>query len=252
MVIRPAHSLVHKDMRRSPKLVARTRTARAADGRQPCRSAPIQNAPQHVLYGVRRIGDLAKQLSDEALLAGFAASDPELATAFVRRFQAKVFGMAVHIVGDPRTAEDVAQSAFERAWRHARTYDPRRGSVSAWLGAIARNLAIDTVRVRPAVTIDPASLLTEYLLIEYIGNRQTDLGPERAAVDRESADELRDALRCLAPEHARAVVLAGIAGFSASQVAEKEGIPLGTAKTRIRTGLLRLRSRLREVRTEHA
>ncbi len=192
-----------------------------------------------------------EQLSDEALLAGFAASDPELATAFVRRFQAKVFGVAVHIVGDTRTAEDVAQSTFERAWRHARTYDPRRGSVRGWLGVIARNLAIDTVRVRPAVAVDPAALWSGDTT-EHVVPTVTGAGPERAAVDRESADELRDALRCLAPEHARAVVLAGIAGFSASQVAAREGIPLGTAKTRIRTGLLRLRSRLQEVRTEHA
>ncbi len=211
------------------------------------RSSPIRIGLPGVPYGVRRIGAPIDQLSDEALLAGFAASDPELATAFVRRFQAKVFGIAVHVLGDARAAEDVAQSAFERAWRHARTYDPRRGSVSGWLGVIARNLAIDTVRVRPVVAVDPTALLTEY-----VGDGQTAPGPERAVVDRESADELRDALRSLAPEHARAVVLAGIAGFSASQIAAREGIPLGTAKTRIRTGLLRLRSRLEHVRTEHA
>jgi RNA polymerase sigma factor (sigma-70 family) len=208
---------------------------------------PIQTAPANVPYSVRRIGAPVEQLSDEALLAGFAAADPELATAFVRRFQAKVFGMAVHVVGDTRTAEDVAQSAFERAWRHARTYDPRRGSVSGWLGVIARNLAIDTVRVRPVMPVDPAALLSQY-----VDDRQTAPGPEQAAVDLEAADDLRNALRCLAPEHARAVVLAGIGGFSASQVAQSEGIPLGTAKTRIRTGLLRLRARLQEARTEHA
>ncbi|HTX62291.1 MAG TPA: sigma-70 family RNA polymerase sigma factor [Acidimicrobiales bacterium] len=196
---------------------------------------------------MRRVGAPAEQLSDEALLAGFAAGDPELATAFVRRFQAKVFGIAVHIVGDARSAEDVAQMAFERAWRHAHVYDPRRGSVGPWLSAITRNLAIDTVRVRSAVTLDPMMLP-----IEYLGNPDSTSGPERAAVERESAAELRDALRRLAPEQARAVVLTGIAGLSASQVAEREAIPLGTAKTRIRTGLLRLRARLQEVKSEHA
>ncbi len=196
---------------------------------------------------MRLLEDPGEQLSDEALLAGFAASDPEFATAFVRRFQAKVFGIAVHVVGDARTAEDVAQTAFERAWRHARTYDPRRGSVSAWLGVIARNLAIDTVRVRPIVPIDPTALLSEQA-----ADPRSAPDPERSAVDQESADELRAALRCLAPEQARAVVLAGIAGYSASQVAEMEGVPLGTAKTRIRTGLLGLRSRLQEVRADHA
>ncbi|MGH8987259.1 MAG: RNA polymerase sigma factor [Acidimicrobiales bacterium] len=196
---------------------------------------------------MRRFGSPGEHLSDEALLAGFAASDPELATVFVRRFQARVFGIAVHVVGDARAAEDVAQTTFERAWRHARTYDPRRGSVSGWLGAIARNMAIDTVRVRPMVPIDPTELLTEH-----VAGPGAVPGPERTAVDRESADELRAALRCIAPEQARAVVLAGIAGFSARQVAEREGVPLGTAKSRIRTGLLGLRSRLQEVRADHA
>jgi RNA polymerase sigma factor (sigma-70 family) len=206
----------------------------------------IQTAPRAVPYGVRRIGAPVEHLSDEALLAGFAAGDPELAAAFVRRFQAKVFGTAVHIVRDTRVAEDVAQSAFERAWRHARSFDPRRGSVPGWLGVIARNLAIDTVRVRPMLAVDPAALFAEF-----VTDAQAGPGPEQSAVDRESADELKDAIRGLAPEQARAVVLAGIAGFSASQIAASEGIPLGTAKTRIRTGLLKLRSRLEEVRSEH-
>jgi RNA polymerase sigma factor (sigma-70 family) len=207
----------------------------------------IQTGAAHVPYDVGRIGAPVAQLSDEALLAGFAAGDPELATAFVRRFQSKVFGTASHIVRDPRAAEDVAQAAFERAWRHARTYDPRRGSVSGWLVVIARNLAIDTVRVRPTQTVDPTVLFAEY-----VRDVPGTPGPEQRAVDREAADELRDALRTLAVEQARAVVLAGIAGFSALQVAQSEGIPLGTAKTRIRTGLLRLRSKLEEMRSEHA
>lgn len=207
----------------------------------------IQTAPPHVPYGVGGLGAPEERLSDEALLAGFAAGDPELATAFVRRFQAKVFGTAVHILRETRSAEDVAQSAFERAWRHAQTYDPRRGSVAGWLGVIARNLAIDTLRVRPALAVDPTTLFAECL-----GGAEARPGPEQTAVDGESADELRSALRSLPPEQARAVVLAGIAGFSASQVAGHEAIPLGTAKTRIRTGLLRLRSALEEMRTEHA
>ncbi len=65
--------------------------------------------------------------ADDALLAGFGMGDPEAATAFVRRHQARVFGLARSIVGDPALAEDVAQEAFVRAWRHAAAYDARRG-----------------------------------------------------------------------------------------------------------------------------
>jgi RNA polymerase sigma factor (sigma-70 family) len=194
---------------------------------------------------VHRIGPRVGELTDEALLAGFASRDPELAAAFVRKFQAKVYGVALGIVRDRRVAEDVAQSAFERAWRHARTYDPRRAAVGTWLAIIARNLAIDAVRVRPLVPVDSARLL------ESLTDPKTARGPEQAAVESEAAVALRSALRDLRPELARAVVLAGIGGLSASQVAATEGIPLGTAKTRIRTAMLRLRAALQSGRSDH-
>lgn len=196
---------------------------------------------------MRRIGPRVEDLPDEALLAGFAAGDPELAAAFVRTFQSKVYGVARRIVADAGTAEDVAQAAFERAWRHARTYDPRRGSVGAWLGIIARNLAIDAVRVRHVVPVDATALLRAMTEEDGGGSR-----PERAALEAESVTTLRAALRELPTEQARAIVLAGIAGLSANQVAANEGIPLGTAKTRIRTAMLKLRSGLHEGGPGHA
>ncbi|MEA2704419.1 MAG: hypothetical protein QOD63_2364, partial [Actinomycetota bacterium] len=96
--------------------------------------------------------------ADDALLAGFGVGDPEAATAFVRRHQARVFGLARSIVGDPAMAEDVAQEAFLRAWRHAAAYDPRRGSVPTWLLAITRNVAIDALRMRRPNPVDPQVL----------------------------------------------------------------------------------------------
>src|SRR5688572_33140827 len=94
-------------------------------------------------------------LSDEALLAGLASGEADAAAAFVRRFQARVYGVVITIVRDPGTAEDVAQETFVRAWRHAGTYDPRRGRVSTWLLTIARNAAIDAMRVRRVEPLDP-------------------------------------------------------------------------------------------------
>ncbi|MDP9075413.1 MAG: sigma-70 family RNA polymerase sigma factor, partial [Actinomycetota bacterium] len=96
--------------------------------------------------------------ADDALLAGFGNGDPEAATSFIRRNQRRVFGLALSIVADPALAEDVAQEAFTRAWRHAATYDPRRGSVVAWLLTITRNLAIDALRLRRSTPVDPAVL----------------------------------------------------------------------------------------------
>jgi RNA polymerase sigma-70 factor (ECF subfamily) len=77
--------------------------------------------------------------ADDTLLAAYGTGDPDAAAAFVRRHQARVYGLARSIVVDPILAEDVAQEAFTRAWRHAGTYDARRGSVPTWLLTITRN-----------------------------------------------------------------------------------------------------------------
>src|SRR5262245_40470754 len=95
------------------------------------------------------------EASDEALLAGLATGDRDAAAAFVRRFQRRVYGLALTILRDRAAAEDAAQEAFVRAWRHAETYAPRRGRVLTWLLAIARNVAIDVMRVKQTEPVDP-------------------------------------------------------------------------------------------------
>jgi len=180
------------------------------------------------------MGTASERQADEGLLAGLGAGDAELAVAFVRRFQRIVFGVALAVTGDPGTAEDVAQQAFEQAWRHASLYDSRRGSVRAWLTTITHNLAIDVVRARSAVPMDPDDL--PVLLAAMTES------PERLAVANDSAAGLRRALTRLPAPQARAVAMSGIYGMTAKQVADSEGIPLGTAKTRIRDGMQRLRA----------
>jgi RNA polymerase sigma-70 factor (ECF subfamily) len=103
--------------------------------------------------------------SDEALLAGLAAGDERAAATLVRRYQARVFGLALTMLGDPEAAEEVAQEAFLRAWRHAGAYDHRRGRVDTWLLSITRNLAIDRLRLRRTNPIDPAKLEGMELLL---------------------------------------------------------------------------------------
>ncbi len=180
------------------------------------------------------MGIPADRLPDETLLAGLGDGDAELSLAFVRRFQRVVFGVAVTVLGDPITAEDVAQQTFERAWRHAQVYDTRRGSVRAWLSTIAHNLAVDVLRARTSAPVDPQDLPA-------LLTAMTDT-PERFAVAHDSAAGLRRALGALPAGQARAVAMAGIYGMTARQIAETEGIPLGTAKTRIRDGMEKLRS----------
>lgn len=91
-------------------------------------------------------------------MAAMAAGEARATVAFVRRFQARVYGLAVSVVGDPGLAEEVAQDAFVRAWRHAARYDPRRGRVASWLLTITRNLAVDALRLRRDQPVDPARL----------------------------------------------------------------------------------------------
>ena len=185
---------------------------------------------------VQTMGSTADRLPDETLLAGLGAGDADLAIAFVRRFQRVVYGVALTVTRDPVTAEDVAQQAFEQAWRHAQVYDSRRGSVRAWLTTIAHNLAIDVLRARTSAPVDPADLPALLTAV-------TDT-PERLVVARDSAAGLRRALAQLPGAQARAVAMAGIYGMTARQIAVTEGIPLGTAKTRIRDGMLKLRAAL--------
>ena len=172
--------------------------------------------------------------TDAALVAGLAVNDEAAAVAFVRRFQGPGFGLAISITRDRVLAEDVAQEAFLRSWRAAASYDPRRGSVLTWLLTIARNVAIDAVRARRSTPIDATAM--EQLVATTMGAAMPD--PTARHLETLAA---ADHLRRLPAEQARAVVLAVIGGNTAAEVAAHEDIPLGTAKTRIRTGLRRMR-----------
>jgi RNA polymerase sigma factor (sigma-70 family) len=210
---------------------------------QPPRDHAIPFRDARVLVDVRRAGVPVDRLPDETLLYGLVTGDAEITIAFLRRFQRLVYGIALTVVGDPGVAEDVAQQTFERAWRHAQVFDPRRGSVRTWLATIARNLAIDAVRKHqpaPLAPEDLAPLLTA-----------VTSGPEQAALASEATAELRRAVASLPPEQARALVLAGIHGMTAREISEWEGVPLGTAKTRIRSGMLKVRAWMSGERADH-
>ena len=182
-------------------------------------------------------------LSDEALLAGFRACDPDASAAFVRRFQTRVFGLALTILRDRAEAEEVAQDVFVRAWRRADAYDPRRGEVATWLLAIARNVSIDHARVRRSdpVGVDPTVLL---------GDRaDPDRSPEERRIAAADAARLWAAIECLPAEQRRALLLAAFQGLTARDIGALDGTPIGTVKTRIRAAMLKLHGLL-EVRDD--
>jgi len=172
--------------------------------------------------------------SDEALLSGMAVGDDRAGLTFVRRYQRRLFGLALGIVGDAGDAEDVAQEAFIRIFRHAQVFDARRGSVATWALTITRNLAIDSVRVRRGVPTDPDDRV-------FLELTSSDRQPDAAAVLLDDVARVRTALAALPLDQRRAVVLAALYGRTAADIAERESIPLGTAKSRIRMGMAKLR-----------
>jgi RNA polymerase sigma factor (sigma-70 family) len=179
---------------------------------------------------------LAERAADAALVMALTTGDEDAAVAFVRRFQSAVYGLALSITRDPGLAEDVSQEAFVRAWRASATYDRRKGSVTTWLLTITRNAAIDAVRSRRTVAVGDDLLDT--LLMSTLA--YTDV--EDKMIGRMEGARAAARLRTLPPEQARAVVLAVIGGCTAAEVSEREQIPLGTAKTRLRSGLAKLRT----------
>jgi RNA polymerase sigma factor (sigma-70 family) len=182
--------------------------------------------------------------SDELFLEGFCAGEEGYAVEFVQYFRRRLWWIAFRIVGDSGSAEDVVQVAFERAWRNGASFDPERGSLDAWMNTIARNAALDWVRMKRAVPTDPSDMSAS----PSFGSCDLD---DRSGLEERRA-EVRTALASLSPNLARSVVLAGAIGMTAAEVAQYEHVPLGTAKSRIRAGKQCLRRELNPLGEDNA
>ena len=151
---------------------------------------------------------MVRTLSDEALLTGLGSGDPDAAVAFVDRFQRRVFGMTLSILQDRQAAEEAAQEAFVRAWRRAAAYDPRRGTVAAWLLTIARNVAVNMLPTHRTYPVDPEALL---------GLQETRPAPDADGQLAPVSKPMREALMRLPGEQRRALVLAVFYGYTARE-----------------------------------
>lgn len=144
-----------------------------------------------------------------------------------------IYGMALRILRNPADAEEVTLDIYTQVWRSAANFDDRRGSAIAWLASIARSRAID--RLRSSANR---------------GRREEELTDHDSAAPAPSsvlpgvAREVQGALRSLAPEQREAIELAYWYGYTHSELAARLGQPLGTVKTRIRMGMMKLRSQL--------
>jgi len=172
---------------------------------------------------------------DQELMRQVAEGSTEALGVLHRRFARRVFGLAAHTL-DSGAAEDLVQEVFLAVWRNARLFDPARGTVRAWILQIAHFRLLNELRRRRRQPADPDDVL------ERLPADGTD--PAAAVWEQRRRAVLRAALDELPPAQRDAVGLAFMDDLTHAEVAAELGLPLGTAKTRIRTGLRTLRGRL--------
>ena len=175
--------------------------------------------------------------SDETLLALITQRDQSALATLYDRYGARVFALAVRLLGDLQVAEEVTQDVFLRLWQRAETFHPGTSSFLAWLLAITRNRSIDEMRSRRATARRRESL-------ELTSTSAVADDPQSDVEERLLAADVRHALADLPPAQRRAVELAIFGGLTHSEIAAALGSPLGTVKSWLRMGLRRLRSRL--------
>ncbi len=180
-------------------------------------------------------------VSDLTLLQRIREGDAAALDALYGRYSAPVNSLVWKVLQNTEEAEDVTLEVFWQIWRQADRYDPSRGAPPAWIFTVARSRAIDRLRARhrreartvsfddPAVKIDPLD---------------EEAPPDQVASFRQTRDAVREALSTLPPAQREAVELAFFRGLTHVEVAAMLKQPLGTVKTRIRQGLIRLRKQL--------
>lgn len=174
---------------------------------------------------------------DRELLLQVARGDEQAFARLYDRFAAPAFGLALKICGNRALAEDVVQEAFLSIWRKPGSYHPERGTVASYLFGAVHNKAVDAVRHEESLRRREQAF----------GDQPEESGQEEVVEGAWIAlrrDQVRDAMRRLSPVQREALELAYFEGLTYSEVAGKLGIPLGTAKTRLRDGMIRLRNLL--------
>ncbi len=175
-------------------------------------------------------------MSDAELLRRIAQGDEHALGQLYDRFGATIFALASRIVGQQADAEEVTMEAFAQVWRGAATFDAGRGSVAAWLCVIARTRALDLLRSHSR-----RQRLVENAALE----PQMDPPENLSVLDEERRQQVETALAALPPAQREAIELAYYQGLSQSEIADRLQQPLGTIKTRVRSGMQKLREVLR-------
>lgn len=177
--------------------------------------------------------DRRQRLSDALLRAG-EGSEAALAEVYSLT-AAKLFGICLRILGDRGEAEDVLQEVYVSVWRRAADFDPGRASPVTWLATLARNRAIDMLRSGARRRASAAPIEAAVAEPDQAGGPASEL---------EASSDRARLLRCIGELERRqsnAIRTAFFEGLSYADLAEREGVPLGTMKSWVRRGLLRLR-----------
>ena len=168
---------------------------------------------------------------EQQLMEGLLAGNDDAIRAMYARYGRPIYSLGYRLLGTRESAEELTQDVFLTAWRKAARFDPTRGRLSTWLMTIAHNLAVDRLRRETGVSRPTLVLVDEV--------------PDAPGLDEEAVLIERDAalraLSSLTAAERRLVVRAYFRGMTAREIAEADGIPLGTVKTRLRSAMIKVR-----------
>jgi RNA polymerase sigma-70 factor, ECF subfamily len=176
------------------------------------------------------------QTADVDLLKAVARGDEQALAEIYDRYRVILFGLLVRILNSREEAEDVLQEVFLQVWRRASDFDEKRGKPFTWLVTLTRSRGIDRLRS-----------LAARERVAHAGTREASASISDAAADTFRSEQrglVNSALAQLPEEQKRTLILAYFDGLTQSEIAAKLGAPLGTVKTRMRTGMTRLRELL--------
>lgn len=183
-----------------------------------------------------------QQLSDSELLDLIAQKNEAALAELYDRYSRLVYSVAVNVVGEQGSAEEVTLDIFTRVWEKAHTYQVGRAKVYTWLTRMTRNRSIDHLRresVRPMKHSLGWAEVSKEPAVDTIG-------PEAAAQLTIQREQVREAVATLPDTQKEVIVLAYFRGYTHSEIAEELNLPLGTVKGRIRSAMQKLRTLMQE------